>query len=295
MLNLNEVLSSISSATVSELQKLQKAVNGELSDREKYKANCVEYCQNVCDDDLLDEVWSDCESLGLLDSKRKTDSQWLRTENEPYTYHDTNPVHNAKDITTFPGLYKLLQQINADQRFTGPLDSCLVLKYSCTSASLSPHADDEECIDQEKSICNFSIGSRRTLEFYNKYGKSKHVKSVLMESNSITHMKPGCQQLLKHQVRAETNTRVSVDEVRYSISFRSLVVKGGPSLNQMPSSESDCELKGLPVTDSVIKKPVINKPAAKTHIALVAGDSYAARLDTSRLGRNSICVECCSG
>ena len=178
----------------------------------------VEYIPQFCNKEEIDALMLDCESLSLPDS-RKTSSQWLSTKNVPYIYADVDPVHHAKDISKFPAIANVLNKINSDSRFPlGDLDSCLVLKYSCASASTSLHADDESSLDQAKPICNISIGSVRTLEFFSFDGK-KRVTSYKMESGSMVHMKPGTQQALKHCVRGKSSKS---PELRFSLSFRAL-------------------------------------------------------------------------
>ena len=283
MINLKDMLSFIPTASSNHLRKLLKAAEAELLRRE----DTVELVHDVCDDRTLRNIWSECESLKLDDDNRKAPSQWLSQISEPYIYPDSNPVHNAKVINLFPGSTNLLEQINNDPQYTGPLDSCLILKYSSSSTSISIHADDEDCIDQTKSICNFNIGATREIEFFEKYGTKpgvagKHVKSVVMENNSITHMKPGTQQVLKHLVRG---SQPGIPEKRYSISLRGLTKlrdsSGNAQCVEQPSPNSNKALTSLDKEQSTPKR----------HICLIAGDSYAARLDATRLGRNSLCVE----
>ena len=100
------------------------------------------------------------------DHKRKVATQWLSPVNVPYIDPDTNAVHEAKDLKHFPAISKLLESINSQPIINGPLDSCLVHKYASNATSCSSHADDEDLIDQSKSICTFSLGAVRTLEFF---------------------------------------------------------------------------------------------------------------------------------
>ena len=287
MIDLKNILPSISTTPTKDLIKLVKAVEVELLEREKF----VEYIPNICDKDTLISIWSECKALKLPDNSRKSSSQWLCPVNIPYIYPDTNPVHNPVDITLFPGISKLLDQLNSDSRFVGPLESCLVLKYSSNSASLSPHADDEVCMDQLKSICNFSIGATHTLEFFEKYGNKpgaagKAVKSVEMENNSVVHMKPGTQQILKHMVRKAEPLQDNRDEQRFSLSFRSLAAfrkSSAPDFSPRSSDSSIIDERSTPVTEQ--------RAVNKQHICLIIGDSYAAKLDVKRLGKGYLCAK----
>ena len=270
MFNLKDVLKLIPKASDVELQKLLKTTQNEIDARKR--KNLVDYIPSFCDEDLIAAVLGDCESLALANSERKAPAQWLSPVNEPYVYVDANPIHHAKDINSYPSICRVLKMINDDPRFHGALDSCLILKYSSEATSVSLHADDEEAIDQAKSICNFSIGSTRTLEFWSK-DASKHVTSVCMESGSVTHMKPGAQQALKHLVRGTKKS--STSHLRFSLSFRALARRSVPA-KPLPDTE-----EAAPVVSQQI--PVSQPPR---RVCLVAGDSYAERLDTDKLGRN---------
>ena len=270
MVDLKNLVKALPSLATNELQKLLSSVQSELDSRSKQDS--VELITNFCSDDItVQAIWAECDSLNFGNNKRKASSQWLSSDNEPYVYSDTNPVHEAKNITNFPGICKLMGMINADARFSGPVDSCLILKYSCESTSSSLHADDEAGIDQKKSICNYSIGTTRTLEFFDKQDTKTAVKSVVMENNSMTHMKPGTQQLLKHMVRGST---AKAPGVRYSISFR--------GLNKTHGNISAENVKPAPTMKS---EPITTR---RRRVCLVAGDSYAARLDEERLGRRGM-------
>ena len=177
----------------------------------------------------------------------------------------------------------------------------MILKYNSDSTSLSPHSDDEgDIIDQSKAICNYSIGSSRTLEFFDK-SKGKAVTDVRMASNSLTIMKAGTQELMKHCVRAEmnSNSRSISDnsQLRFSLSFRALtnfnvsnndsvssdIVKDSAGVNKGNMSETG-EMK-CDTADQVKSAEV------KKHICLLAGDSFAERIDENRLGRDILVVK----
>ena len=274
MIDLLTLRKSLDSLATNDLHKLLSSIQTELEDRKK--KDSVELIPNFCSDDVtLETIWAECDSLDFVSSSRKASAKWLSSNGEPYVYNDSNPVHPSMDISSYPGISKLMQQINADSRFTGPVDSALILKYSHGSTSTSLHADDEDHLDQTKSICNFSIGSTRFLEFFDKSNSKKAVKTVVMDSNSMTHMKPGTQQLLKHMVRGSTT---KVPGVRYSISFR--------ALNKQPSR---CTKESTPSLTPAMKPEAITP---KRRVCLIAGDSYPARLDAVRLSRkNAVHVE----
>ena len=107
-------------------------------------------------------------------------------------------------------MINLMSLVNVSETTTGTLDSCIVLKYPNPSTSLRVHSDDEQLIDQNASICTYSLGSTRTIEFYSKSGKSKLVTSHSMAQDSLLVMRPGCQQELLHCVRAEKKSGCKV-------------------------------------------------------------------------------------
>ena len=289
MFNLEQILDDIPSASTDDLKHLQhdlqhilEQIKLETSKRNLDLKDYIEYIPNFCSDDVvLGAVWDECNKLGLPSISRKAESQWLSPINEPYIYNDTNPIHNAKDIGQFPAIQNLMGLINKIPNIQGPVDSCLILKYTSNSTALSSHADDEDIIDQSKPICNFSIGPTRTLEFFDK-AKNKPVTEVRMENNSLTIMKPGTQDRMKHYVRKEIGAMASdiPSRIRYSMSFRAL----------SKLSTGDSEFNN---TDNIHSNTVHQQPPTdrvKRKICLIAGDSYAARLD-NRLGRKVLDIE----
>ena len=222
------------------------------------------------DKDLIDLLLGECEDL-TKNSKNGVNTHWLCSKPEPYIYPDKNPVHSPKDINDFPTICKLMNLVNSSDKIDGPLDSCLVLKYSDSAAALREHADDEKLIDQNKSICSFSLGATRTIDFYNKSGRSKLITTHNMEQDSLVIMKPSCQQKLLHCVRAD-KTRSTKSQVRFSISFRAIC------LDESANTPDEVHV------DTLVSPPSKKNPASK--VTLIAGDSYAARLDESRLGKN---------
>ncbi len=204
MINLQQILHQLPSLPTKELHQILSAIQTELPKREGQYSTLLDYIPNFCPDDiLLESVLAECESLNLRSKRTKVATQWLSSSSKPYIYPDSSPVHTAKDITKFPALRKLLGLVNESTEVSGPLDSCLVSKYNSHQASLKLHTDDEKCIDQSKSICSFSLGCERSIEFWEKGRKPNKVKEFRMTNNSIVIMRPGAQQNLKHCVRAE--------------------------------------------------------------------------------------------
>ena len=274
MKSLQEILNYLPTASTDDLKKILKAVQSEIPKRDGAVNNHVEYVEDFCPDkELLDLVWGECESLNLDKSRNKTSSQWLSSTATPYVYTDSNPIHSPKDISSYPAIKQLLSLVNASTEVTGPLDSCLVLKYNSATCKSSRHNDDEDLIDQQKSICSFSMGCERTIEFFKHPSSktSKAVKTIRMKNNSLVIMRPGTQQKFQHQVRAEVQNKKQTEgtnpgsQVRYSLSFRAVCQSSPPSSVQTTSSPT---------------------PQSQTeHVTVVAGDSFATRLDADKLGK----------
>ncbi len=274
MKNLKDIVKQIPQATTSDLQKLIAAAEKELGIRKHQEL--VEYVPDILDDDLRDEVMKECDSLNLTDSVRKASSQWLSAVYEPYIYADTNPVHRAKDINSFPGICKVMDLFNT--RFNANNNSCLILKYTTSSTSTSLHADDEDNLDDSEPICNLTIGSSRVIKFVTKSGQ-KDVCSIEMKDKGVVVMKPGTQKALLHTVRGDNK---KTKALRYSLSFRTFAKSSTPPLTPTPVA-----VPVSPVTSSPLKTAT----TPTRHVCLVAGDSYAARLDAEKLGKNRVAVE----
>ena len=279
MLHLQQILDFIPNASTEELKQILSTVQIELPIREGNVDNYVEYIENFSDDDtLLDEVWDECEAMDLSNKRNKTASKWLSTTKTPYYYTDTDPVHESEDITQsqFKAINKLRSIVSEHPEVDGPLDACLVLKYSSSSSSTSIHDDSEDSIDQKKSICSFSTGCDRTLEFYDKASikKPKMVKCIRMKNNSLVIMRPGTQQNFKHAVRAEPKSKDSDPsaQIRYALSYRA-VKKNAASIST-PNASPAAPLN----VNSTSQIPV-------KYVNLVVGDSHAARLDAEKLGK----------
>ena len=300
-MNLSKQINSLQSASTDDLNKLLHAVQCELKKRKDPAklASFTEFLPDFCPDtDLLDAVWEDCLSLDLADNTRKASTQWLCATGQPYVYPDDSPVHEAKDIHSYPNISKLLHLVNESSAVTGPLDSCLVLKYCSDKTKQSLHSDNEPLIDQSKSICAFSLGSVRTLEFFgNGNGKgSKWVNSYNMTHNSMVVMRPGAQQYLRHAVRPRNSSSSSSEntsQLRFCLSFRA-VSKVSEDFTTPPTSPSVSTVPGnsvpspLPPPGTGTDTPTI-LPVFKP-VCLVVGDSFAARLDPIKLGKKKFAV-----
>ena len=269
----------IHNATSAELDDMLEHIKLELRKRQPTPEDLVKYIPDYCDDaELQNTVWEECESL-TMDSSRscKASTKWLSPKSDPYIYPDTNPIHKAYNIDNYPGIKKLMSFVDASDLVDGPLDSCLVIKYNSTQASLSMHADNEPMIDQDKSICSYSLGYPRTLEFYTIGNRLKKALEFKTQNNGLLVMKPGTQQQLKHCVRPEPGD-TNKSGVRYCLSFRALSTKpAAPNVLLPPATKPESTLDNTTTNVS-----------SKHHVCLVAGDSFAARLDSVKLGKSRV-------
>ena len=283
MLDITELLNNIQYVSTDDLHRLLNAVKSELPVRENNLPELVDYIPDFCDDDvLLDALWAECDSLNMGSNRRKAATQWISPKPDPYVYPDSNPIHRAKDIDDFPAINRLMGFVNTSSQVEGPLNSCLIIKYSSGDTALSLHADDEDTFDHSKAICSFSMGCSRTLEFYSKSSKPKAVKSVRTDNNGLLIMRPGTQDRLKHCVRPDrgaNGSSKSPNTVRYAISFRALAKSSKTSAVSTPTH--------VPTENT---STASNASSPKRKVCLVAGDSYAARLDIERLGKSRVDV-----
>ena len=304
MINLQQILNHLPSASNADLHTILCAVQDEIPKREGNLPQMLEYVRDFCPDrDLLKRVWDECQSLELSTIRSKAATQWISPRDEPYIYSDSNPIHHAKDIEQFKAIKQLLNYVNDSNLVTGPLDACLLIKYNSDQASLSPHADDEPCIDQDKAICSFSLGpSERTLEFFSKSKKAKLVKKFSMVDNSMVVMRPGTQQVLKHCVRNKLSSKTKAksnkvdgnEQLRYCLSFRALAKKQPDRATVTPRAETVTPPTATSPTKPVQVSETPEQPQdvlPKKKICLLAGDSFAARMDKSLLGKRKLVVE----
>ena len=95
------------------------------------------------------------------------------------------------------------------------MDCCLAMRYNNNQSSHRPHSDNEhDIIDQTVSICTFSLGSSRTIEFFTEERTPNLVCRQRLDNNSLLIMRPGTQQKMKHTVRAIPSIN-ETNEVRY--------------------------------------------------------------------------------
>ena len=159
--------------------------------------------------------------------------------------------------------------VNSHPSTTGDMDSCLVTRYPSNKSALRLHKDQEPLISQTSSICTVSLGAPRELSFFLDGKGDKSTPDLVLPATDRTMniMKPGAQSKMKHAVFPADGDDEKTPNVRFSLSFRKIT----------PAFSKE-EVKSPP-TGPVKKQP-------KKKVVLVAGDSFAARLDAKLLGKN---------
>lgn len=285
MITLSQIEDYISTASADDLKRIISVAQIELPKRPVQQPQCISIVEpsqcttiikDFCSDPkLLEDLREEVDRIDLPSTGAKdAPTQWLSNINEPYIYPDKNPIHKAKPISDFPNICKMLDKVNQSSEVVGPLDGCLITRYNSDKARLRFHQDNEPHIDQSKSICSFTIGFTRTIEFMTLGNKSKMVASYEMEHNSLVVMRPGAQQIVQHGVRpAVGNQKPDTTKVRYSLSFRAVAKPSQPEPQPTPAPPAHQQ-----------------EPKETEYISLVAGDSYAARLKSDLLGKKKIKV-----
>ena len=230
------ILNNLDQLTSTSLKHLKIKIDDILRKRrQECNDSYIHHIKNFCSDQtLLDIVLAECEAIFNKSNSKsnKVTTSWLCNENIEYSYSHTNTLKSMKKLSDFPGICRLMDKINfctvSGTEVSGVMDCCLAMRYSSNRFNLRPRADIEnEIIDQDASICSFSLGSSRTIEFFTEEKTPKLVYKHQLNDNSLLIMKPGTQQRMKHAVRVMPSAN-GVNEIRYVISFRKLVTS--PSL-----------------------------------------------------------------
>ena len=194
---------------------------------------------------------------------KKPSSFWISDEHHKLRDSKTN----AGKFSQYPAISKLREMVNKDQSvIKSDLDCCNIICYSNARKTLRLHSDNDHYISQLHPIVTFSLGASRPVEFVPHGASHTHVvKSITVESNSIYIMHPGCQGVLQHRVLPGNNESDN-DQLRFSISFRKYK---NDDTNTIPVTTSNPSLATVPTQK----------------VSLLAGDSFLARLDAFRLGK----------
>ena len=292
LLVLNDDINTI---TTKHQNDIKNSSNEQLKSHVKYIPNCLDNSRDL----QIEDVEAELASMKLCSPTAKAvKTQWINSKDEVYNFG--NVSHPAKSFDEFPKIKELLDLVNNCGETTGDLDSCLVTCYSNSKTSLSLHADDEAEIDQNSSIATISFGIDRTIEFKRKFNKRRGRAPVEfsyeLQHGSICIMRPGCQQALKHRVDKGVHV-VNGCNIRYSISFRKLTSSESTSFIQSTKTSSPVK-NTITLSENLINNnKLLDAPVAsncdnsksnlpRENVSLIAGDSFTARLDPFKLGRD---------
>ena len=233
------------------------------------------------DDDLYTATISELKSMKLVHNSNKVFTKWLSPSSDSYNYGTV--VNKPFPISNYPSISKLMEIINIHPSTSGDMDSCLVSRFEDHKVNLKLHKDNEVLISQTSSICTVSLGAPRSLELVLDGKRNSWTdKSLPATDRTVNIMKPGCQAVMKHRVPPGKPSAIGETAWRYSLSFRKLAV---PTISTTfpavpaPSHPPHPSPHQAPLKEEHPKQP-------KKSINLIAGDSFLARLDASRLGRD---------
>jgi len=221
------------------------------------------------DKTLCDDLQKELDSLNLKQRGRAVTTQWLSpTTHSLYYGHVMN---KPTPINDYPNFCKLMEVVNNHPSTSGDMDSCLITRYASSKSTLRLHRDNEPLISQTSSICTVSLGAPRELSIVLDSNKNSDSPDHVLPATDKTMniMKPGAQSKMRHAVYSG-NVVGENEKVRFSLSFRKI----------KPPQEEQVALSQ--VNEQVTKKQ---------KIVLVAGDSFAARLDEKLLGKNKQVVK----
>ena len=267
--------------------------------------NLVNHVHGYIPSEELNELNIEKELEDLYHDKHaKNKYVWLTNSNVPY--HFGGKTHVSRSMEEQNGISILMKKINDDHNWH--LDSCLVVKYSNSSQALSLHQDDESILDSSHPIVIASLGTPRTIQFWDSNSESsgRLVKEVTPAQGDLVIMEKGCQEHLWHKVLGGSTSNLGV---RYAISFRKLRMKMLP--NGFPvhpdraavtqASTSGQATKSENILSTVLRQPLSTivppvdtpRPAARStfrHIPpkhLIIGDSIAKGVHVA--GSSVIC------
>lgn len=255
----------------------------------------VEYNNNFIPPDSVEfaQLEAELELLKIKGKKSETNTSWLTTTNQPYTWKNQRGkefVNNPVDITQSKYINQLMLDLN--KKHDLDLNSCLVTYYKDGKSAIRLHNDGEDSMDSTQPICVVSVGAVRQIDFLHQYQhfEEEPMLSLNPESGSLYLMNVGCQQIYRHRVKADH----SIKEDRYSLSFRRRIVpgeKGAPNIANITKSTS---LKSNSSTNLLSKSnnqsdnntsiSDINSHRIKRRTSVLFGTSITSTVIGKRLG-----------
>ena len=153
--------------------------------------------------EFFQELRDELLSLGLhkRKSKNKPASQWVLSKP-----HNHPELKNALALDEFKYLSKLGKITNKHEETKGTMSGAIINVYRNKSSRTRPHADDEKYVNQESSVCTWSLGSEREFRIFRKshrdvkHDDNQYLKSFNLQHGSLMFMHPGSQACTKHKV-----------------------------------------------------------------------------------------------
>ena len=156
---------------------------------------------------------------------------WLTNANLPYKFGGKS--YTPHRIQTNTGISNLLSKINLQIGLE--LDSCLITRYMSGDQALSLHQDNESILDGSHPIALTSVGSPRTLQFWNAKCEDDGslINEVTVKQGDLLIMEAGCQDTLWHKVLPATSE--TQEGIRYALSFRKMKSNSHAAPHELPS------------------------------------------------------------
>ena len=172
---------------------------------------CHEGHEEICLQKELQDMYSG-------DHSRKK-YMWLSNAGMPYTFGGHSHIPHI--IKPDSGICNIMDKINL--QFGLEFDSCLITRYLSGDQALSLHQDNESILDKSHPIILTSIGSPRTLQFWDSDREidGNLVHEVTVKQGDLLFMESGCQDNLWHKVLPASSE--AQEGIRYAISFRRTV------------------------------------------------------------------------
>ena len=136
---------------------------------------------------------------------------------EPYHYTGSKSSQEKTDIPEpFITLIKAIKPEHPNSN----INSVLINKYSGPGSSLPPHSDNELSIEPGSLIFSVSLGQSCKISYNEIHGDRK--EELVVNGNSLYTMTQASQWFWTHKIDAESTSHFSEDDVRYSITLRSV-------------------------------------------------------------------------
>ena len=244
---------------------------------------------DIDENEFFKEVKQEILSLGLHKrrTKHKPATQWVLVKP-----HKHNHLKNALKLDRFKYLSKLHDITNGHEECKGTMKGAIINVFNKESSRTRPHSDDEPYINQESSICTWTIGDEREFRIFSKkhgeHNDNDYLRSFTPQHGSLMIMQPGSQACTKHKVmpgKKDGCNLVDDDDdlsgLRISISWRDIIYD---------TCDSDISTSG---SNNAVKD--CNSATKLKDTAVIFGTSISKYLDERKLqGRSNIGVVNCS-